>query len=73
MVDYHLKVEEGVTNATLNKFCDDRKYLLHLPRLLHDFAQQYQTSGAEKAMDHLNIFNLKTLNACKYVSSDATL
>ena len=54
-VYYHLKVEEGVTNK--NK-CDSSNYFLHLPKLLHEFAQQDQTSGSQQDMYSLNIFQL---------------
>ena len=51
-VYYHLKVEEGVTNK--NK-CDSSNYFLHLPKLLHEFAQQDQTSVTQQDVYILNI------------------
>ena len=41
MVNYHFKVEEGLTKAKLDEFCDGRNYFLHLTNLLHEFLQQY--------------------------------
>ena len=64
IVHCYFKVEEGITNDNLNKFCDGRHYFLHTPKLLHEFGQQYQTSGAQYAMGHLHIFKSK-LDASK--------
>ena len=54
-VDYNLKVGEGVTKGK-NDFCDGGNDLLPIPKLLRDFAQHNQTSGAQHAMDFLNPF-----------------
>ena len=70
MVDYHFKVEEGVMKAKLNYFCGGRNYFLYIPKLLHEFGQQYHTYGTQQAVENLNIFKL-TLDACKYVYPDA--
>ena len=64
MIDYHFKVEEGVTKEKVNEFCDDRNDLLHLPKLLREFAQQDQTYGEQQIVDSLNILN-SLLDACK--------
>ena len=54
----------------LNYFCGGRNYFLYIPKLLHEFGQQYHTSGTQQAVENLNIFKL-TLDACKYVYPDA--
>ena len=56
MVDYHFKVEEGVTKEKYNEFCDGSNYFLRPPKLLCEFLRQDQTSSAQQAVDHLNIF-----------------
>ena len=71
MVDYHFKVEEGVTKEKYNEFCDGSNYFLRPPKLLCEFLRQDQTSSAQQAVDHLNIFK-QTLDACKDVNPVAT-
>ena len=54
MVICHFKVKEGVTKEKLNKTCDGKNDFLLLSKVLHEFAQQDQTYGAQHAVDHLN-------------------
>ena len=64
MIYYNLKVEEVVTKEKLNDFCDGSNDFICLPKLLREFAQQHHKSGAQQAVDSLNIFN-SPLDACK--------
>ena len=71
MIYYNFKVKEGDTKARLNYIFDGGNNFLRLPKLLHDFLQQDQISGVQKAVDHLNIFD-STLDACKDVNPVTT-
>ena len=71
MIEYHFKVEEGVTKEKLYKFFDGRNYFLHLPNLMNEFMWQYQIYGAQQTVDHLNLFK-SMLDSRKYVYPLAT-